>query len=243
MNDFLFSAPNLSESDIKEIDINSDNIKPKEIDINTNIQPKEVDIDSSIIQPKEKIELPSFFTSPVFDNDNRTVDSGEINQKEVKDGNSFFSFVGLDGNAIEVEEEKDDYSFEELKSIFSSSKCFSNIVSSEISEEQKKKVLEINSREVFKSSVNNIIVKNPKERVIILFSAPSRNIRCDVDIPLNISANDLVVGLNAAYNLGLDVSDASQCYLSCENPISLLKGKHLLCEYGIRDGSVITFNR
>ena len=91
--------------------------------------------------------------------------------------------------------------------------------------------------------IRSTVIDNPKERVIIRFSAPSRKISSDIDIPLDITANDLVVGLNEAYKLGIDTSDFHQCYLSCDNPIALIRGKHLLGEYGIRDGSQITYLR
>ncbi len=93
------------------------------------------------------------------------------------------------------------------------------------------------------SQMKSCIIDNPKERVIILFSAPEKNIYCDLDVPLDMSANDLVIALNNAYSLGVDVSDITQCYLRCKNPIALIKGKKLLGEFGVRDGSIITFDR
>ena len=63
----------------------------------------------------------------------------------------------------------------------------------------------------------------------------------DLEIPLTISANELVEALNTAYELGIDVSHIKNCYLKSENPIALLKGNKTLAEYGIRNGSVIIF--
>lgn len=105
-----------------------------------------------------------------------------------------------------------------------------------------------NSSDMLVGAASNPIVKStfvdyPKERVIIRFEAPEKNIANDIDIPLDITANDLVVGLNTAYHLGLDISDARQCYLSCENPIALLRGNKTLGEFGIRDGSLIAYYR
>ena len=93
------------------------------------------------------------------------------------------------------------------------------------------------------SVVRNVVLDGPKERVIIRFVAPKKNLSCDVDVPLDITANDLVIGLNSAYHLGIDVSDVRQCYLICENPVALIKGKRMLGEYGVRDGSLITYDR
>lgn len=80
-----------------------------------------------------------------------------------------------------------------------------------------------------------------RETAIVVFNITKRNFTVDLEIPLDISANDLVNALNTAYGLGIDVSDMKQCYLKAENPIALLKGNKLLTEYGIRDGSVIMF--
>lgn len=80
-----------------------------------------------------------------------------------------------------------------------------------------------------------------RETAIVVFNITKRNFTVDLEIPLDISANDLVNALNTAYRLGIDVSDMKQCYLKAENPIALLKGNKLLTEYGIRDGSVIMF--
>lgn len=80
-----------------------------------------------------------------------------------------------------------------------------------------------------------------KESVTVIFQVHNRNQAFDVEIPLNITANELVIGLNAAYDLGIDTTNAKNCYLTAENPIALLKGNRLLSEYGLRNGTVIHF--
>ncbi|MGN0487684.1 MAG: EsaB/YukD family protein [Ruminococcus sp.] len=80
-----------------------------------------------------------------------------------------------------------------------------------------------------------------KERAIIIFNILKKNKSFDLDIPLDISANDLVVALNTAYDLNIDVSDIKKCHLKAENPIALLRGNKPLSDYGIRNGSVINF--
>ena len=92
-------------------------------------------------------------------------------------------------------------------------------------------------------AVKNVASGGLKDRVIARFFAPAKNISCDIELPLDITANDLIVGLNKAYDLGIDISDMQQCYMSCENPVALLRGKRLLGEFGIRDGSLITYYR
>lgn len=80
-----------------------------------------------------------------------------------------------------------------------------------------------------------------KDTAIIIFNIIKRNFSVDLEIPLDISANDLVNALNTAYELGIDTSDIKNCYLKAENPIALLKGNKSLMEFGLRNGSVINF--
>ncbi len=78
-------------------------------------------------------------------------------------------------------------------------------------------------------------------KAIVIFVAHKRNFQVDLEIPLDISANELVVALNTAYNLGIDTTDVKNCYLKAERPITLLKGNKMLSEYGVRNGTVINF--
>ena len=80
-----------------------------------------------------------------------------------------------------------------------------------------------------------------KEKAIVVFRMLTRKENYDLEVPLNISANELVEALNKAFELRIDVSDIKNCYLKAENPIALLKGNKTLQEFGIRDGSVINF--
>lgn len=80
-----------------------------------------------------------------------------------------------------------------------------------------------------------------KDTIIIIFIAEKKRIQVDLEIPLTITANDLVIGLNAAYGLGIDTSDIKNCYLKAENPIALLRGNKTLAEFGLRNGSIINY--
>lgn len=80
-----------------------------------------------------------------------------------------------------------------------------------------------------------------KDSAIIIFNIIKRNFSVDLEVPLDISANDLVNGLNIAYKLGIDTSDVKNCYLKAENPIALLKGNKTLSDFGLRNGSVINY--
>lgn len=80
-----------------------------------------------------------------------------------------------------------------------------------------------------------------RDVAIIVFNVVKRQFSIDLEIPLNITANELVVALNTAFELGIDTSNIKNCYLKAENPIALLRGNKTLSEYGVRNGSVITF--
>lgn len=80
-----------------------------------------------------------------------------------------------------------------------------------------------------------------KDKAIIVFNNLKHNTTVDIEVPLDITANELVVGLNVAYELGIDTSDIKNCYLKAENPIALLRGNKTLAQYGIRNGSIINF--
>lgn len=81
-----------------------------------------------------------------------------------------------------------------------------------------------------------------KEKTIVTFLAENKNICEDIEVPLDISANELVIALNSAYELGIDLTDIKNCYLKSERPIALLKGNKTLQELGIRTGSVIRYS-
>lgn len=80
-----------------------------------------------------------------------------------------------------------------------------------------------------------------KETAIVIFKMWKSNRTVDLKVPLNITANELVVALNSAYQLGIDTSRVQNCYLKTENPIALLKGNRRLREFGIHNGTIINY--
>ena len=80
-----------------------------------------------------------------------------------------------------------------------------------------------------------------RDKAIVIFRIPKREFTVDLEVPLFISANELVTALNTAYDLQIDMSDVKNCYLKAENPIALLRGNKTLAEYGIRNGSIINY--
>lgn len=77
------------------------------------------------------------------------------------------------------------------------------------------------------------------DKIIITVRFLRRNREEDVEVPLHITANELIVGLNGAYRLGIDTDDVLNCFLKAENPIALLRGNRTLAECGLRNGSMI----
>lgn len=62
----------------------------------------------------------------------------------------------------------------------------------------------------------------------------------DIEVPLDITAYELFIALNQAFNLNYNINLVEECYLHTEAPIAFLIGKEkLLSEYGLRTGSII----
>jgi len=78
----------------------------------------------------------------------------------------------------------------------------------------------------------------PANCAIITLNIIKMNETHDLEVPLDITANDLC---SAVYNKYIpeQYGDMSRYYLKAERPIALLRGERTLREYGIRDGSVI----
>lgn len=80
-------------------------------------------------------------------------------------------------------------------------------------------------------------------KAVVIFRILKHKQEHDLEIPLDISANELFVALNTAYELGIDTGDIKNCYLQAERPIALLKGNKSLAEFGVRNGTIIYFTR
>lgn len=80
-----------------------------------------------------------------------------------------------------------------------------------------------------------------RDRFTAVFNWKSRNIEIDLDIPYDISANELIIALNESLNLGINTADLSRCHLKTENPIALLRGNKLLRDFRLREGTIINY--
>ena len=79
------------------------------------------------------------------------------------------------------------------------------------------------------------------EKILVQFNMIKRKRTVDIEIPTDITARELIIGLNEAYNLEVDITNVKECFLKCENPIALVKGNKLLREFGLRTGTIINY--
>ena len=79
------------------------------------------------------------------------------------------------------------------------------------------------------------------ETAVVEFVDEVRKRSTDVQIPLFLSADELVKALAIAYDLPLNPEDPTQVYLRAENPIALLAGAQSLEELGVTNGTRVIF--
>ena len=61
----------------------------------------------------------------------------------------------------------------------------------------------------------------------------------DLSVPIDITAYELVQGINKAYRMEYTEEQLRSYSLRGENPICLIRGAQKLREYGIHNGSII----
>ena len=67
-----------------------------------------------------------------------------------------------------------------------------------------------------------------QDRITVFFENLEAKTTTELEIPTDITANDLVLALNSAYDLGMDTDNIFHCYLVSENPIAFLRGNRRL---------------
>ena len=82
-----------------------------------------------------------------------------------------------------------------------------------------------------------------QQSVIVRFQMLKRKKIIDIEIPLDITARELIAGLNEAYGLGIDERDIPMSYLVCVHPIALIRGSNTLRSLGVRDGAIRKFTQ
>lgn len=79
-------------------------------------------------------------------------------------------------------------------------------------------------------------------RVIFFYNCDEKY-ELELEVPINITANDLIYALDDSLDLKMDTEDVFNNYLVAENPIAFLKGNRSLEEFGIRNGTKIIYKR
>ncbi|MEY8266787.1 EsaB/YukD family protein [Lachnospiraceae bacterium 64-25] len=80
-----------------------------------------------------------------------------------------------------------------------------------------------------------------KETLTVIFANETTGEEMDLEIPLYITADELIRSLNKALMLGIDMDDMENCFLRIENPIALLRGDRLLKDFHLRTGTKICY--
>lgn len=80
-----------------------------------------------------------------------------------------------------------------------------------------------------------------RDNIIMIFKNNVTGISMDIEVPKTITANDLIYGLNKGLEMGININDASECYLCAKNPRVLVKGNKSLEELGLRNGTTIMY--
>ena len=78
-----------------------------------------------------------------------------------------------------------------------------------------------------------------EDKVIVVLYLHKKQQKIDLELPLDITVNELIAGLNQAYGLEIDQENINQNYFKSENPIALLKGNKTLRECNVRNATVI----
>ena len=80
-----------------------------------------------------------------------------------------------------------------------------------------------------------------EDRILIEFYRDRGGPARELDVPADITAQDLVRALNEAYHLGMNPANPREFHLQAEEPIALLRGKRTLKEIGLHNASRIYY--
>lgn len=81
-----------------------------------------------------------------------------------------------------------------------------------------------------------------EEKIILIFHRGDTGEAFDIEVPVQMTANEFVLAVNSGLSLGIDTKDISKCCLKATNPIALLRGNRTLGQYGLRNGTDIWFD-
>ena len=77
------------------------------------------------------------------------------------------------------------------------------------------------------------------DKAIITLKIKNTNEEYELEIPTNITVKELCNALNVGLRLEERNIDISNYYIKTFNPLSFIKGRDILKDYGIRNGTII----
>lgn len=77
------------------------------------------------------------------------------------------------------------------------------------------------------------------DKAIITLKIQNTNEEYELEIPTNITVKELCNALNVGLRLEERNIDISNYYIKTFNPLSFIKGRDILKDYGIRNGTII----
>jgi len=78
-----------------------------------------------------------------------------------------------------------------------------------------------------------------KDRIVIVIIDRKLGLYDDLEVPVDLTANDLIMALQNMYSIEKKMDTPFDYYLKSNFPKALLKGEKTLAEYGLHDGSEI----
>ena len=77
------------------------------------------------------------------------------------------------------------------------------------------------------------------DTAVIQFRMEDKKKEVDLEVPLDITAQEFLLALNECYHLGMDTNQPENLYMRMEYPIALLMGTRTLKKYGVRTGTIV----
>ena len=81
------------------------------------------------------------------------------------------------------------------------------------------------------------------DKIIMIFKRDAGDAGIDIEVPADITAGELIYGLNEGFHLGINMENPAEVFLRAENPIALVRGERTLSDIGLRNGTTLYFER
>ena len=81
------------------------------------------------------------------------------------------------------------------------------------------------------------------DKIIMIFKCGVEDNGVDIEVPVDITAGELIYGLNEGFQLGINMENPAEVFLRAENPIALVRGERTLADIGLRNGTTLYFER